>query len=102
MRRFIVLGGSWGENYRPGDIITAPEHAMADRINKGEVKIDDEAKVEPEETKLLEEVKPEEKTIDEKMKETDGLEENPLMCPVCGRVFKSEKGLKIHKANKHK
>lgn len=37
MKKFIVLGGGWGQGYAPGTIIDAEDHAMADRVTKGEV-----------------------------------------------------------------
>ena len=34
---YKVKSGTWGEGYKPGDIIEAEPHAMVDRVAKGEV-----------------------------------------------------------------
>ena len=37
MKKYKVLGGSWGEGYVKGDVIEAEPHAMETRLAKGEV-----------------------------------------------------------------
>lgn len=46
MPKYKILGGSWGEGYKPGDVIEADEASMKVREENGDVEQTTENKVE--------------------------------------------------------